>query len=74
LPAGLFGAVCDEEVISSSDEWLTDEVALFPQEWKRDPASQWLSRAFHDVPFEEPEMLQYFASDINTSQACQNRQ
>jgi ATP-grasp domain len=74
LPEALFGAVCGEKVISSSDEWLKDEVALFPQEWKRDPASQWLLRAFHDVPFEEPELLQYFASGMNTSLAYRNRQ
>jgi hypothetical protein len=64
LPAALFAAVCGDEVINSSDEWLTDEVALFPQEWKRDPASQWLSSAFHDVPFEEPELLRYFAAGM----------
>ena len=65
LPAALFGAICNKEVLSSSDRWSTDEVALFPQEWKRDPASEWFSKAFHDVPFEEPELVRYFASDIS---------
>jgi hypothetical protein len=29
-------------------------VALFPQEAARDPASPWLERAFHDVPWDDP--------------------
>jgi carbamoylphosphate synthase large subunit len=36
-----------------------DTIALFPAEWKRDPASKYLARAFHDVPWEEPALL-YF--------------
>jgi hypothetical protein len=69
LPAALFGAICGKEVINPSNSWSTDEVALFPQEWKRDPASEWLSKAFHDVPFEEPELLRYFEYDRSISQA-----
>jgi hypothetical protein len=74
LPGALFAALSSEKVVNSSDEWLSDEVALFPQEWKRDPASQWLSKAFHDVPFEEPELLRYFMIGVNISrvdQSCQ---
>lgn len=65
LPEALFAALSNKKVFSSSDDWLSEEVALFPQEWKRDPASQWLSKAFHDVPSEEPALLRYFASDMN---------
>ncbi|MBL8544966.1 MAG: ATP-grasp domain-containing protein [Hyphomonadaceae bacterium] len=32
-------------------------VALFPQEWQRDPASPFLSTAFHDVPWEDTAVL-----------------
>lgn len=32
-------------------------VALFPQEWQRDPRSPLLSEAFHDVPWDDPELL-----------------
>jgi hypothetical protein len=35
-------------------------VALFPQEWMRDPASFWLSRIWHDVPWEDPALLTAF--------------
>jgi carbamoylphosphate synthase large subunit len=34
-----------------------ETVALFPQEWKRDPASKFLRSAYHDVPWEEPELV-----------------
>lgn len=34
-----------------------DTVALFPQEWRRDPASPYLSMAHHDVPWDDPGLL-----------------
>lgn len=33
------------------------EIALFPREWMRDPASTWLTRAYHDVPWNDPAVL-----------------
>ncbi len=33
------------------------EVALFPQEWLRDPKSRYLSSSFHDIPLEAPELV-----------------
>lgn len=32
-------------------------IALFPQEWSRDPASPYLESAFHDVPMGDPGLL-----------------
>lgn len=29
------------------------EIALFPREWLRDPRSPWFGRAFHDVPWDD---------------------
>jgi hypothetical protein len=60
LPTALFCAVRSEPVVNSTNSQWAEEVALFPQEWERDPTSKWLSSAFHDVPFEEPELLRYF--------------
>jgi hypothetical protein len=34
-----------------------DVVALFPQEWMRDPASPFLTSAFHDVPWDDPALI-----------------
>jgi hypothetical protein len=33
------------------------QIALFPREWLRDPASPWLARAYHDVPWDDPEVM-----------------
>jgi len=32
-------------------------IALFPQEWLRDPASPFLRSGYHDVPWDQPELL-----------------
>lgn len=32
-------------------------IALFPHEWRRDPGSPYLRSAFHDVPWEAPELV-----------------
>jgi hypothetical protein len=34
------------------------QIALFPQEWRRAPDSPWLNNAFHDVPWDDPAVLQ----------------
>jgi hypothetical protein len=60
LATALFCAVRNEPVVNSTNRQWIEEVALFPQEWEREPTSKWLSSAFHDVPFEEPELLRYY--------------
>lgn len=37
-------------------------VALFPQEWLRDPASPHLKTAFHDVPWDDPALIRAWMS------------
>jgi hypothetical protein len=56
----LFNVTSGRVGATAEKRWPVDEVALFPQEWQRDPNSKWLSAAFHDVPHEEPELLRYF--------------
>jgi hypothetical protein len=46
LPASFRPPVTDKKLI-----------ALFPREWLRDPASPWLTRAYHDVPWDDPEVM-----------------
>jgi hypothetical protein len=36
---------------------LNDHVALFPGELLRDPASPWLKTAWHDVPWDDPDII-----------------
>lgn len=33
-----------------------DVIALFPQEWHRDPASAFLRTGYHDVPWDQPDL------------------
>jgi hypothetical protein len=44
---------------SRSRPAVTDrtDIALFPREWLRDPASSFLQSAFHDVPWDDPEVV-----------------
>jgi hypothetical protein len=32
-------------------------IALFPNEWQNDPASEFLSTSYHDVPWAEPDLV-----------------
>ena len=34
-----------------------DTLALFPQEWQRDPRSTFLRTAYHDVPWDQPSLV-----------------
>jgi hypothetical protein len=57
LAAALAGTV--SPVIRGPRPVLTENpvIALFPQEWRRDPASFWLHCAYPDVPWDDPEVL-----------------
>jgi hypothetical protein len=57
LPAALYSAVSGEPFRSAPKVTENDTIALFPQEWMRDPASSFLASGYHDVPWEEPELL-----------------
>ena len=58
LPAALYAALSGKAVPTSPKVTEKDTVALFPQEWIRDPESPFLRSAYHDVPWEEPELIQ----------------
>jgi hypothetical protein len=45
--------------VNSEDEAV---IALFPHEWVRDPASDWLRAALHDTPADDPPLLRYLRS------------
>jgi hypothetical protein len=58
LPAALYAAVSGHAVQAAPKVTENDTIALFPQEWMRDAESPFLRSAYHDVPWEEPELLQ----------------
>ena len=57
LPAALYAALSGKTVQPSPKVTEKDTVALFPQEWIRDSESPFLRTAYHDVPWEEPELV-----------------
>jgi hypothetical protein len=57
LAAALYAAVTGEAVKAAPKVTENDTIALFPQEWMRDAGSEFLRTGYHDVPWEEPELL-----------------
>jgi carbamoyl-phosphate synthase L subunit-like protein len=57
IPAALYSAVSGQPVRPAAKITNDDTFALFPQEWIRDPASAFLQSAYHDVPWDKPELI-----------------
>lgn len=57
LPAALYAAVSSQPIRLASKLTENEVIALFPQEWARDPMSPFLQSAYHDVPWESPELV-----------------
>lgn len=59
LPAALFAAVTGKALQAAPK--VTDEnaITLFPHEWMSNPQSQFLQSSYHDVPWQEPELIRY---------------
>lgn len=57
IPAALHSAVSGQAVRPTTKVTNDDTVALFPQEWLRDPSSAFLQSAYHDVPWDQPDLI-----------------
>jgi len=57
LPAALAAAAFGD-VSGMRSAIANDTVVLFPREWRRDPDSEWLKKGHHDVPWDDPAVLQ----------------
>jgi len=57
LPAALTAILSGSPVQPAAKVTDGDTVALFPQEWMRDPASAFIRSAYHDVPWQEPALV-----------------
>jgi hypothetical protein len=57
IPAALYGTLTGELVRPAPILTDNDTIAYFPQEWLRDPASSFLKSAYHDVPWDEPDLV-----------------
>ena len=52
------GALSEKTVTPSPKLTEHDTIALFPHEWIRDPQSSFLYSAYHDVPWQEPRLIE----------------
>lgn len=57
LPAALYSAISEDPIRVTAPITENDTIALFPHEWARDPQSKFLRTAYHDVPWETPELV-----------------
>jgi hypothetical protein len=57
LPIALYAALTGREIQPAPKITENETIALFPQEWARDPKSEFLQSAYHDVPWEEPQLI-----------------
>jgi hypothetical protein len=57
LPAALYSALSGEAVRTAPKVTENETIVLFPQEWMRDPESSFLTSGYHDVPWDEPQLL-----------------
>lgn len=57
IPAALYAVLSGEQIEVAPMITEHDTIALFPQEWIRDAGSEFLRSAYHDVPWEEPELV-----------------
>jgi len=57
LAAALYAAISGDGVPASQKITDAETIALFPQEWIRDPQSDFLRSAYHDVPWDQPALV-----------------
>jgi hypothetical protein len=57
IPAALYAVLVGMPVQPAPRVTENDTIALFPQEWIRDPESSFLRSAYHDIPWGEPELV-----------------
>jgi hypothetical protein len=58
IPAALHAAISGNAQQAAPKLTENDTIALFPHEWIRDSRSNFLQSGYHDVPWDEPELVQ----------------
>jgi carbamoylphosphate synthase large subunit len=74
IPAALYAAVSGQPVRPAPKITKENTVALFPQEWLRDPSSPLLQSAYHDVPWDQPELIRAFVGERRKRSAWYSQQ
>ncbi|MGD0931374.1 MAG: ATP-grasp domain-containing protein [Candidatus Korobacteraceae bacterium] len=57
LPASLYTLVTGEPLGNVTSVTDREVIALFPQAWVQNPSSEYLQSGYHDVPWDEPELV-----------------
>jgi hypothetical protein len=57
LPASLHAFVTGQPLGNITSVTNREVIALFPQAWVHNPGSEYLQSAYHDVPWDEPELV-----------------
>jgi carbamoyl-phosphate synthase L subunit-like protein len=57
LPAALYAVLSGDCIRTTPKVTEKSTIALFPQEWMRNPTSEFLQSGYHDVPWEEPALV-----------------
>jgi len=57
LPAAMYSAASGQPIRVAPCVTQDKTIALFPHEWARDPQSEYLKTGYHDVPWDEPELV-----------------
>jgi carbamoylphosphate synthase large subunit len=73
IPAALYAALSGHAVEAAPRITEKDTIALFPQEWIRDPESSFLRSTYHDIPWEEPELIRDCVSNRQKQSAWYSR-
>lgn len=63
LAASLRAILSGEPTVGTASVTDNDVIALFPQEWLRDPSSDFLRTAYHDVPWDAPDLVRAALSE-----------
>ncbi len=69
IPAALYAALSGKAVEEAPQITEKDTIALFPQEWIRDPESSFLRSAYLDLPLQEPELIRDCVSNYQKQSA-----
>jgi len=57
MPASLYAFVTGEPLGEDPGVTNRDVIALFPQAWVQNPDSEYLQSGYHDVPWDEPDLV-----------------
>jgi Carbamoyl-phosphate synthase L chain, ATP binding domain len=73
LAAALYAALSGTVAQPAAKVTEKDTIALFPQEWIRDPESAFLQSAYHDIPWNQPELVRDCVSNRGRQSAWYSR-